>query len=84
MTTTQEIERAFGGRCEIAWLAERLRTAQEVDDLFLVGNREIVLALAAEAGWKVCAVEPWDEGRLRCRMQRPSGPLRSASHPLLA
>jgi hypothetical protein len=72
------------GHPEIARLAERLRTAKEVDELFHSSNRELILALVEEAGWHVVEMVPWGEEWLRCHLRLLSLPPRSASHPLLS
>jgi hypothetical protein len=84
MSSCQERPFDFRRLREIEWLAEQMRTAHEVDDLFLEGNLELVLAAADLLGWRVCLVEPWSIGLLRCRLERPTQKPRSASHPLLS
>jgi hypothetical protein len=72
------------GRSELHRLEERMRTDLQIDDLVLESSREGVLALAERLGWRVRALEPWGSGWLRCRLERPSTPRSSATHPLLA
>jgi hypothetical protein len=69
---------------EIRRFEERLRTDHEIDDLVHDGAHEQVLALAAQAGWRVRALEPWSAGWWRCRLERSARRLQAATHPRLA
>ena len=68
---------------KVGRLQEQMRTAHEIDDLFREEDLEGVLAMVDREGWRAVSVEPWGDGLLRCRLERPARKLKSASHPLL-